>query len=224
MKVLGDKVAAVLKKPKGQVTREEVLNLFDDISKVGADGEPLSVRERMNVYSLVMSVAERGNTDGVLTQAEVMQNKQFLAAAVVSMAFSGGGSGARSLARPAGGPVLPRTTSRGSGAFVLPREFKISEKILRKIPKDWGEGAPNKKGVGTRWQDPNNPGNGVRIDAGNPENSQVIQQVDHAVVRVDGEVIGRDGLPIPGGIKDSPDLAHIPLNEYENWTTWSSPK
>lgn len=92
-----------------------------------------------------------------------------------------------------------------------------------KVPGGWGAGAPNKKGVGTRWTDPDNAGNGVRVDAGNPANSQVTQQVDHVVVRYNGQVIGRDGRPITGSIANNPSQAHIPLSEWLTWKSWFKP-
>jgi hypothetical protein len=46
--------------------------------------------------------------------------------------------------------------------------------------------------------------------------------VDHVVVRKDGKVIGRDGKPINGNIKDDPINAHIPLSDYERWKSWYS--
>ncbi|WP_192816485.1 hypothetical protein [Cupriavidus basilensis] len=83
--------------------------------------------------------------------------------------------------------------------------------------------APNKKGVGFRWQDPKNQGNGVRIDKGDPNVSQPTQQVDHVIVRSNGKVIGRDGKPIEGSIKYNAAQAHIPLSEYKKWKNWNSP-
>ncbi|MFI0262549.1 pre-toxin TG domain-containing protein [Streptomyces sp. NPDC017056] len=77
------------------------------------------------------------------------------------------------------------------------------------------------KGVGYRWN--NGKGDGVRIDKGNPNNSQVIQQVDHVVINSGGKVIGRDGKPISGSIKDNPDDAHIPLSEWVKWREWNKP-
>ena len=92
-----------------------------------------------------------------------------------------------------------------------------------KIPGKWGPGRSNNKGEGSRWQDPQNPGNGVRIDRGNPNNSQPSQQVDHVVVRSDGRIIGRDGKPIKGPLKDNYETGHIPLDEWLTWTTWYKP-
>lgn len=98
------------------------------------------------------------------------------------------------------------------------------KEALDKIPKNWGDGVPNRKPGGFRWQDPNDQGNGVRIDRGNPNNSQTVQQVDHVVVRVRGNVIGRDGQPIVGSIKANYEQSHIPVSEYVNWKSWNSPK
>lgn len=92
-----------------------------------------------------------------------------------------------------------------------------------KVPAAWGPGAPNNKGIGARWTDPTNPGNGIRIDQGNPANSQISQQVDHVVVRHNGQVIGRNGQPIRGSIKENAIEAHIPLTEWLTWTEWFAP-
>lgn len=91
-----------------------------------------------------------------------------------------------------------------------------------KLPGSWGPGVPNKKGVGTRWFDPSNPGNGVRIDQGLPGSPQLSQQVDHVVVRGGGKVIGPDGKPIVGSLSDNPQ-AHIPLTDWMSWSSWSAP-
>lgn len=101
--------------------------------------------------------------------------------------------------------------------------WSVPDEVKDKLPESWGEGAPNKKGEGHRWQDPKDPGSGVRVDRGNPDNPQPIQQVDHVVVRDKGVVIGRDGKPIVGSIKENPAQAHIPLSEYLTWAQWNKP-
>lgn len=81
----------------------------------------------------------------------------------------------------------------------------------------------NRKGIGTRFVDPNNPkGNIVRVDRGNPNNSQSFQQVDHVVIISGGRVIGPNGSPIQGSIKQNPE-AHIPLSTYMRWSHWNAP-
>lgn len=49
-----------------------------------------------------------------------------------------------------------------------------------------------------------------------------IQRVDHVIVRNNGQVIGRNGSPIQGSIRDNAVQAHIPLSEYRGWSTWNS--
>ncbi|MFJ3882923.1 hypothetical protein ACIPW5_36405 [Streptomyces sp. NPDC090077] len=72
--------------------------------------------------------------------------------------------------------------------------------------------ARNRKGVGVRWND--RKGNGVRIDKVEASNSQEYQQVDHVVINSGGKVIGRDGKPITGSIREDAKNAHIPLEEW----------
>jgi hypothetical protein len=103
------------------------------------------------------------------------------------------------------------------------RPWAPSAQATAKVPSEWGAGTVTKKGEGVRWTDPQNEGNGIRIDAGNPANSQTSQQVDHVLVRRNGQVIGRDGNPISGSIKDNFDQAHIPLSEWQKWSSWDHP-
>jgi hypothetical protein len=98
-----------------------------------------------------------------------------------------------------------------------------SRQATAKVPSEWGAGTATKKGEGVRWTDPRNEGNGIRIDAGNPANPQTSQQVDHVLLRRNGQVIGRDGNPISGSIKDNFDQAHIPLSEWLKWSSWDHP-
>lgn len=99
-----------------------------------------------------------------------------------------------------------------------------SKYIGNKLPKEWGKGVPNRRGVGTRWSDPKNPaGNGVRVDRGNPKSPYTSQKVDHIVVRKDGTILGRDGKPIKGSLKNDPENGHIPASEYVKWKKWDAP-
>ena len=34
---------------------------------------------------------------------------------------------------------------------------------------------------------------------------------------------GDEPLPAPGRVKDHPDQAHVPLEEYRGWKTWIHP-
>ncbi|MBW3084959.1 hypothetical protein KEM60_01150 [Austwickia sp. TVS 96-490-7B] len=119
------------------------------------------------------------------------------------------------------------SVSGGVAAYSGPRALPIGpwgQKIVdarSKLPGSWGPGVPNKKGVGTRWFDPSDSGNGVRIDQGFPGSPELSQQVDHVVVCSGGKVIGPDGKPIVGSLSDNPQ-AHIPLSDWMTWTSWNA--
>lgn len=103
--------------------------------------------------------------------------------------------------------------------------LKVSNKTISKFPESFNSPVPNRKGSeGFRWSDSKNKGNNVRIDKGNINNSQSRQRIDHVIVNSNGKVIGRNGKPIEGSIKQNWDQAHIPLKEYEKWKTWNSPE
>jgi Pretoxin HINT domain len=90
------------------------------------------------------------------------------------------------------------------------------------VPSEWGDGQPNAKGIVQRWTDPGNPGNGIRIDQGNPDSPFPSQQVDHVVVRSGGQILGPDGVPIDGPLAANP-AAHIPLSDWLGWALWNEP-
>jgi RHS repeat-associated protein len=100
---------------------------------------------------------------------------------------------------------------------------KLPSEASAKVPSSWGSATATKKGVGVRWSDPANPkGSGIRIDQGDPALPNPSQRVDHVVVRSEGKILGPDGNPIPGPLKDHPE-AHIPLDVWKNWKTWNRP-
>jgi len=104
-----------------------------------------------------------------------------------------------------------------------------------KVPAEWGDGQPNNKfrpdgdgnpklqKEGWRWENPNYQGDGVRVDKGNPESSYPSQREDHVIVRSGGNVLGADGKPIKGGIRDDAENAHIPLKDWLKWGDWNNP-
>lgn len=98
-----------------------------------------------------------------------------------------------------------------------------------KIPAGWGGpsmtskfGAnPSKEGF--VWRSPKGQ-DSVRIDRGVPDSPYPSQQVDHVVINSGGRIIGRDGTPLPAGtrIRDVPDEAHVPLEEWQTWGSWNA--
>ncbi|MGW1878756.1 RHS repeat-associated core domain-containing protein [Streptomyces sp. NPDC001975] len=122
----------------------------------------------------------------------------------------------KALNQAASGSGTGGTAPQASGA-----PSWIPKSATSKVPDSLGAGKATKKGIGWRWND--GKGNGVRIDQGNPNNSQVYQQVDHVVINSGGRIIGRDGNPISGDIKSSAYDAHIPLRDWLKWKSWDSP-
>jgi RHS repeat-associated protein len=108
-----------------------------------------------------------------------------------------------------------------------PSEAGVPDSVTGKIPGTWGQGQANKKKVGWRWRDPDNRGNGVRWDKGDPRSRWRSQREDHVRVDKDGKVIGRDGQPIEPTAENpnpaSTEGAHIPASEYEKWLNWGEP-
>jgi hypothetical protein len=95
-------------------------------------------------------------------------------------------------------------------------------KVEAKLPEEWTDVLPTRKGVGTRWFGPKRARDGVRVDRGDPNAEKASQQVDHVIVRHRGKVIGPDGRPVPSSISDSYE-SHIPLKEWLKWSTWWTP-
>jgi hypothetical protein len=127
-----------------------------------------------------------------------------LSEASESSGSSGGGGGARG---SRGEHIDPGTKAQ----------------VEQKLPDGWGSGKPNQKGVGTRWEDPANPGDGVRVDEGDPNASMPSQRVDHVVVRRNGRIVDENGEVIKDPKPSKTPEAHIPLRESLRWRHWWGP-
>jgi hypothetical protein len=127
--------------------------------------------------------------------------------------------------REASASLYPAGVAANAGPRALP-VGPWGQRVMdarSKLPSSWGPGVPNSKKPGTRWFDPGaRQSNGVRIDQGSPGSTYPSQQVDHVIVRSGGNVLGPDGLPITGSIKQNPQ-AHIPLDDWLSWTSWNAP-
>ncbi len=180
---------------------------------------------------LVLVVLLDGVSVAHASQAQLQDEAAFSYDTAAHVALGGAGRPVGSAAAVAVGVGSPEERVSVAGrlydstsTFVAPRVTSwLDDAATAKVPDGWGPGRPNNSSVGTRWTDPTNQGNGIRIDQGNPLNTQATQQVDHVVVRSGGEVLGRDGRPIVGSIKDNYDIAHIPLDEWLTWSSWNSP-
>jgi hypothetical protein len=78
-------------------------------------------------------------------------------------------------------------------------------KVREGLP-GWTE-TPNKKGIGSRFQDPNDKGNRVRVDKGNPKHELPSQQKDHVVEQKNGKTVDKD----PGGRPTSSTCVEVKL-------------
>jgi RHS repeat-associated protein len=131
---------------------------------------------------------------------------------------------AKIASRATGGARKPSVASRGA-ANAGPGWFPTG---TNKIPREWsGPNMTSKFGknpdkAGFVWRAPRSQ-NSVRIDKGNPASPWPSQRVDHVVVNSGGQIVGRDGTVLPPGtrIKDAAEEAHIPLSEWQNWTSWN---
>lgn len=79
------------------------------------------------------------------------------------------------------------------------------------VPADW-VAKPSKAGGGTRYVDPANPHNSVRVMPGDTDSPHPDSQNPYVRWTRNGQALGKNGNVLPK--KRSPD-AHIPLDEFE---------
>jgi hypothetical protein len=107
-------------------------------------------------------------------------------------------------------PIL----EEGAAAYRAARFEQRLEKVRERL-SGWKE-TPNRKGVGSRFQDPANQGNRVRVDRGNPDHDLPSQRPDHVVQQRGGQTVNAEGKPIQAPKPASTPEAHIPLKEWLN--------
>ena len=103
-------VADLLRKPKGQVTREEIYAELSRLEKLAYQGD-LTNTESLHLSSLYLSVATRAASENLMTPEEIMNSKLFVKTAINSMAFSGGGVSKM----PSGGARIPTVVTGKAG-------------------------------------------------------------------------------------------------------------
>jgi RHS repeat-associated protein len=91
---------------------------------------------------------------------------------------------------------------RGGGN---PVGMALASAIPAFIPKGWIQ-KPSNKGTGTKYVDPNNPHNSVRLEPAKPGSSNPGQQRDYMVVTKNGQTLDANGNPVPRQSLES----HIP--------------
>ena len=91
--------------------------------------------------------------------------------------------------------------------------FKSRMNKVRQRLKGWKE-TKNRKGTGSRFQDPANKGNRVRVDKGNPKHNLRSQRKDHVVEQRGGKTVDGKGDPIQGPKPSKTEEAHVPLKDW----------
>lgn len=91
---------------------------------------------------------------------------------------------------------------RGGGN---PVGMALASAIPAFIPKGWIE-KPSNKGTGTKYVDPKNPHNSVRLEPAKPGSSNPGQQRDYMVVTKNGQTLDANGNPVSRQSLES----HIP--------------
>jgi filamentous hemagglutinin len=78
----------------------------------------------------------------------------------------------------------------------------------RHIPAHW-IGSPTVSLEGYRWDDPDNPGNSVRIFKGDPSAGDPAHRAPFVIVVSDGQVLDRTGAPVTDAVAKAEALSHI---------------
>lgn len=119
-----------------------------------------------------------------------------------------------------GGTIAAVSCAVGCEAVpVLYRAWRFERRLeqVRQRLKNWEE-TPNRKGEGSRFQDPADKGNRVRVDKGNPDHKLPSQRPDHVVEQRGGKTVDVNGKPIEGAKPASTPEAHIPLKDWlKSW-------
>jgi|JI10StandDraft_1071094.scaffolds.fasta_scaffold28168_10 hypothetical protein len=106
VKKLGDEVAAALKKPKGQLTKDELKKALDSTDKLRNANPPLNNVEELNRLSMHQALIVRGAGEKLMTLDEIAARKDTMRFAMGAP----GGGGAGSIRKGGGtGPMLPKT-------------------------------------------------------------------------------------------------------------------
>ena len=78
------------------------------------------------------------------------------------------------------------------------------------VPDEW-VAKPSDKGIGQKYVDPNNSGNDIRIQKGNPNSSNPAQRQNYVKWKRNGQWLDKNGNPVS---RDAPE-SHIPFEEFK---------
>jgi hypothetical protein len=106
MKKLGNEVNAILQKPKGQVTKDELGKALENTEKMRTADPPLTHVEELNRLSMHRGLVERAGGEGLMTPQEIKNRPDSMRFALGAP----GGGGAGGIRKSGGtGPMLPKT-------------------------------------------------------------------------------------------------------------------
>lgn len=107
------------------------------------------------------------------------------------------------------GAAILRRIGRRLDKPASPKPTRSVEDRPENIPRDWVK-SPSKNSKGVKYTDPRNAGNEVRVQRGNPNNSQPGQQRDYVTWRRNGQYLDKNGNRVPRQSLES----HIPIDEF----------
>ncbi|MDW5415711.1 hemagglutinin repeat-containing protein [Iodobacter sp. CM08] len=148
VKTVATSTADFLAKPQGKVTRTEIDGELAKLKTLASKGD-LSVQESLNLSSLWIAVVTRAESEKLMTSSEGVNSKEFMRAAIASMAFGGSNNSLKS-PKSETGPELPSTTGTATkynksdgvadigAASQLRQDLAKKEGIPRGVENIWG--------------------------------------------------------------------------------------
>ena len=116
----------------------------------------------------------------------------------------------------AGGRAIAKGAAKSSKPLLIGPAGDAGAMVTRQIPSNWILKSP-KKGTGTRFVDPSNTGNHIRVMRGNPGSPFTNSQLPYTIRYINGSPVDRFGNAIrnsAGKLQNkSPDL-HVPINQF----------
>lgn len=100
------------------------------------------------------------------------------------------------------------TASAAAGGAVRAADEFPGSAARAMVPDEWGPGQAARQGGGVRWFNPAvTPGTDyIRIDPGDPDSTDPLQQGDHVHVTSGGVQVAN----------------HLPLDEWLGWRSWNN--
>ncbi|STQ91103.1 hemagglutinin repeat-containing protein [Iodobacter fluviatilis] len=190
VKTVATSTADFLAKPQGKVTRTEIDGELAKLKTLASKGD-LSVQESLNLSSLWIAVVTRAESEKLMTSSEGANSKEFMRAAITSMAFGGSNTSLKS-PKSETGPELPSTTGTATkynksdgvanvgAASQLRQDLAKKEGIPRGVENIWGA---NKNDLKKAYEMDGYATHDEAALKGTSGNAQVFKVDNHPLVR-----------------------------------------